>query len=381
MAMVRIQPGVTFRALADHLAAVGSRLLPPTTGSGPHTSIVGNVLERGIGKGLYEDMAAHACGFEVLLPTGQTLHTGAGPHARLGGLLPVTSGPAVRDLFIQSNFGVVTALDLWLHPAPRHYQLVWGFLTTPATLAACIDHLRPLLQRGDPWLRAELVNQQRAASQGSATAAEGWIAVIRIWGDGAPDLAWRRETALACLRAAGGNQVDAGMVEDGAQFDMDGAGLQGAYAAKPGGMPENPDPDRDRCGVIWIAPLLPMDGPEIMRATAAIAAIQQRQGFAPAMSLRCATGRTIKAVVGLFYDRDQPGADERAAACSHEIHAWLRANGFEPYRLGILDMAEAVTPDQPGDQSGDPSGRHALLRTLKQALDPDSIISPGRYVQ
>ena len=366
MATVRIQPGVTFRLLARYLADAGSTLLPPTTGSGPDTSILGNVLERGIGKGLYEDMAAHACGFAVTLPTGQTIHTGPAPHTRLAGLVPVASGPALRDLFIQSNLGVVTAMDLWLHPAPRHYQLVWTFLPGPATLAACIDQLRPLLLRNDPRLRAELVNQHRAASQGSTIAQEGWIGVIRIWGDGPADLAWRRDLATQCLAAAGGTDTAAGLVEDGAGFDMDGAGLQGAYAAKPGGMPADPDPDRDRCGVVWIAPILPLDGAAVVHATEAIADLQQRHGFAPAISLRCATGRTIKAVVGLFYDRDQPGADERATACSHDIHAWLRANGLEPYRLGIGDMAAAAASEQPH--------RRDLLERIKTALDPAGIV-------
>jgi 4-cresol dehydrogenase (hydroxylating) len=388
MATARIQPGVTFRALADRLAAAGSRLLPPTTGSGPHTAILGNILERGIGKGLYEDMAAHACGFEVMLANGQVIHTGPAPHGApgnmphgapggapfggLSGLAPTASGPALRDLFIQANLGVVTAVDLWLHPAPRHYQLVWAFLTE-AGLAACIDRLRPLLQHGDPWLRAELISQARAASQGRATATDGWIALIRIWGDGDRDLGFRRDAALSCLRDAGGTATDTGPVESGAGFDMDGAGLLGAYSAKPGGMPTDPDPDRDRCGVLWVAPILPLRGVDVGQATRVIAAIQRDHGFAPAISLRCATGRSIKAVVGLFYDRDQPGADARAAACSRAIHTWLRAQGLEPYRLAILDMAEAA--------ANQPQGRRDLLQALKRTLDPAGIIAPGRYIQ
>ena len=164
--------------------------------------------------------------------------------------------------------------------------------------------------------------------------------------------------------------VEAGAVEDGAGFDMDGAGLQSAYSAKPGGMPADPDPDRDRCGVRWVAPTLPMRGTMVAEVTDAIAGILGHHGFPAAISLRNATGRAVHAVVGLFYDRDEEGGDARAADCSTALHGWLRSNHLAPYRLGILEMADDEDP-----------GRRALLRSLKQTIDPAGILSPGRYIR
>ncbi len=375
---VRVEPGVTFLQLGRRLAEAGSRLLAPWTGSGPHTSLVGNVLERGIGKGLYEDMAAHACGFEVVLPTGVVVQTGPGETAAIAGASRVGSGPGVQDLFVQSNLGVVTAMDFWLQEGPALRQLVWARLGA-AAVAGCIDRLRPVLQRGDPWFRPELVSAYRAGTQGSAAAGPGsggdWIAVVTVWGDTQADLALRRERAAALLHASGGTAPGVGGIEDGRLSGMDaewvgGEGLRGAYAAKPGGMPADPDPDRDRCGVVWIAPALPMQGEVVAGAVGAIGAVLARHGFGPALSLRAADGRTVRAVVGLFYDRDEPGGDARAAGCAAAVHAWMRANGLAAYRLGIAEMAERA--EEPG--------RDTLLRAVKAAVDPAGILAPGRYI-
>ena len=376
MAMVRVEPGVSFAQLGARLAAAGSRLLPPWTGSGPHTSILGNVLERGIGKGLYEDMAAHACGFEVVLADGTLLDTGPVDPAGVAGCAANGPGPGLRDLFVQSNLGVVTAMDFWLHPAPALQQMVWARLPDDAALGACIEALRPVLQHGDPWFRAELVSTHRAATQGvTRWSGGGWIAVLNLWGDDAQDLAWRHARGQALLQACGGIEIGAGEAVSGAQTGMDadwlrGEGLRGAYAAKPGGMPLNPDPDRDRCGVVWIAPALPMVGDVVARAVGCIAQLVAAHGFGPAVSLRQTNGRTLLAVIGLFYDRDEPGGDDRVAAAAAAVHLWLRQNQLAPYRLGLPDLAQPPFP----------TNKDAPLQAIKKALDPACVLSPGRYL-
>lgn len=379
MGVARVEPGVSFAQLGAHLRAAGSRLLPPWTGSGPHTSLVGNVLERGIGKGLYEDMAAHACGFEVVLAEGGVLHTGPEEPWAVAGLAAEGCGPGLAGLFVQSNLGVVTAMDFRLQQAPALQQLLWARLPDGAALAACVDAMRPLLQRGDPWLRLEVVSLHRAATQGAVLAGGGWLAVVTVWGDGAEDLAVRRARAAGALGGFGG-EVGMGAAADGASGGMDadwlrGEGLRGAYAAKPGGMPNDPDPDRDGCGIVWVAPALPMVGHAVAGAVEAIAGLLATWGFGPAISLRQFTGRTVHAVVGLFHDRAEPGGDARAAAAAAAVHGWLRSNRLAPYRLGVTEMAQhGVTIN------GEPSGRDALLRGFKRVADPACVLSPGRYV-
>jgi len=72
----------------------------------------------------------------------------------------------------------------------------------------------------------------------------------------------------------------------------------------------------------------------------------------------------------LVWDRDVPGEDERALACHGEIVARLSAAGYPPFRLGISTMDALPAPR---DDHG------AVLARLKQALDPNDILAPGRY--
>jgi 4-cresol dehydrogenase (hydroxylating) len=71
-----------------------------------------------------------------------------------------------------------------------------------------------------------------------------------------------------------------------------------------------------------------------------------------------------------MYDRDLPGEDQRAAACHDRVLRELLDAGFPPYRLGVQSM-ESI-PHAEG-------AYEALMRTLKGAVDPHDILSPGRY--
>jgi hypothetical protein len=61
--------------------------------------------------------------------------------------------------------------------------------------------------------------------------------------------------------------------------------------------------------------------------------------------------------------------EDAAAKAAHAANAAiieeLRAAGLPPYRLDVSTPA--------------PAGAEALLRRLKGALDPNSLIAPGRY--
>ena len=91
LAYVTVEPGVTQRQLFDYLAAGKSRLWMDATGASPDCSLVGNAMERGFGHTPYGDHFATACGFEVVLPTGECITTGFGglPDAKAARGLPL----------------------------------------------------------------------------------------------------------------------------------------------------------------------------------------------------------------------------------------------------------------------------------------------------
>jgi len=57
-------------------------------------------------------------------------------------------------------------------------------------------------------------------------------------------------------------------------------------------------------------------------------------------------------------------------ACYQYLLRALTEHGYYSYRLGIQAMSEADSHD----------GYSALLRTIKNAVDPNGILAPGRYV-
>ena len=150
----RVQPGVTYQALYEHLQQAGSHLQAdvPDLGWG---SVVGNLLERGNGYGPapYGDHWASHCGLEVVLPLPPPLdliRTGMGamPGAGTWQAFPYGYGPLVDGLFSQSNLGVVTEAGIWLMPRPPAYQAYAITVPRPEDLGPLVDAVRPLRLSG-----------------------------------------------------------------------------------------------------------------------------------------------------------------------------------------------------------------------------------------
>ena len=62
-------------------------------------------------------MAAQ-CGMEVVLPNGDLMRTGMGamPGNRAWHVYKRSLGPTLDQLFMQSNYGIVTKMGVWLMP-------------------------------------------------------------------------------------------------------------------------------------------------------------------------------------------------------------------------------------------------------------------------
>ncbi len=115
-----VEPGVGFYDLYDYIQ---QNKLPFWTSVPGNSwgSVVGNALDRGVGYTTYGDHTSKICGMEVVLPTGEFMRTGMGAMsgAPTWNLYRYGFGPAWDQMFVQSNFGVVTKMGLWLMPAPE----------------------------------------------------------------------------------------------------------------------------------------------------------------------------------------------------------------------------------------------------------------------
>lgn len=159
LAYAVVEPGVTQRQLAEHLAMLGGRLWADVTDSSPQGSVLGNALERGLGYTPYGDHFGHLCGLEVVLPDGELLTTGGGPpNCPTHHTFKWGTGPVLEGLFSQGNLGIVTAGGIWLMPAPERFEMFVFELRDASRLGEVIDAARRLALAGAVRSNFHMVN-------------------------------------------------------------------------------------------------------------------------------------------------------------------------------------------------------------------------------
>jgi 4-cresol dehydrogenase (hydroxylating) len=426
LAYVTVEPGVTFRSLYQFLREQRSDLLMSATGSSPDASIVGNVLERGIGTGPYAERLGGSCDFEVVLPTGNVMRTGFGRYD--GAAAPIYRwgvGPHVDGMFTQSNFGVVTRMTTWLTPCPDHLAMLTHRIDDAAKLGPLADRLQSLVIRGAirppvvlfndirvfsfltqyPWAetggRAPLPDDLRQSLRQSPRfggAVGAWTGEIAFTGVDRAQVAAQRAAVEARVCPLVDNcaliEADRDELRDllahpnatPATSDLEhvlrqallkrylgiplDVALLQAYWRKrtPPPPPRDLDPDRDGCGLIWLGPVVPFTSEHVLRGVGILTEVMQKHGFDPALSLQGTTERSVTIVGSIHYDRDVAGEDEQAIACYREANHELARAGYYAYRQPTLSQGNGNGHDAYGN----------FLATIKQAVDPNGVLAPGR---
>ncbi len=136
---------------------------------------------------------------EVVLPDGDMVRTGMGamPNSPSWQLHKYGYGPAWDQLFVQSNFGIVTKAGMWLMPQP---ETVRGFdveMDRMEDLGPLIDAIGPLRREGvlqqsptiGNWFRAaNILTTRRQWTDKPGSLSDEVISAIRnslVWAGGA----------------------------------------------------------------------------------------------------------------------------------------------------------------------------------------------------
>ncbi|MCB9638667.1 MAG: FAD-binding oxidoreductase [Myxococcales bacterium] len=398
MAYVTVEPGVTFQQVFTFLKEQGSSLMLSVIGGSPYASVIGNCAERGDGVGPYGERPDHLCDMEVVLPDGEVLYTGFSRYATGGALAPLSRwapGPGLSELFFQSSLGVITRLTIWLMPKPAYLQVVWATFRDAEQLAQSASVFRKLTLQGTiPRNTLALWNLYKVLARKQQypwdTHADGKPLLMS---DFAPLEPW-----YACAALYHPSREHARVekrylldhlehhVHDLMFFDQDGhaelssdnlflgaptqENIFSTYWRKSSGPPEQMDPDRDRCGVLWMCHVIPFHTQAMSQFVQMTEQIVLEHGLEPNLGIACMSPRAARVFVALMYDREQDGADERAIRCHDAVFAALCDAGFLPYRLGLPSML-SMPP------ATDASSR--FLAKVKELLDPARSLAPGRY--
>lgn len=390
MCTALLEPGVTYHELDSYIRERNLPLWLSFPSSGPIVGPVGNTLERGVGYNRYGEQAQHFCGLEVVLSDGTVLRTG------MGGVKGSNTwqsyrwgyGPWLDGLFLQSNFGIVTKMGLWLMPRPDSYKGVFVPISSDDALVKAVDAARRLRLHeaiencviGHSLYNIAMMASRKDLFPGPLPLSDdAWAAILGSLK--APPYGFictlygtreQVETDLAIVRTAfkdigpvlTSDDFPPGQPSPGEHMQNNMTGKLtlnefGVYNYRGGG------------GSAWFAPVIQMRGSEAIKSLSLCKSVYNEFGFDYLGGfLMGYSGRHLDHVTDLLFDRTDSGETRRAHACFRKLIDVNAANGYAVYRVNTAFMKEVA------DVYG--AEQKALNRRLKRALDPNGILAPGK---
>ena len=385
------EPGVTQGKMADHLVALGGSLKLNVTGAGRDTSIVGNVLDHGVGN--LGPRINDLLGLEVVLGNGEVVRTGLwhlgacsdAPHHYPPGL-----GPDLRGLFVQSSFGIITRMALRLHPVTPFLELT---LEIPEPkLPTFVDELR---RARDDGIVNEYARITDAADSNirffSPTAPATWKSQVILRGTRGMRAEARRELErrfdgvvsridafdTECDRADMCSGDDRSFLE--ARLDLKNGIPSNRSLERIAGMVGKPledanaglDRDRDLPGFLCVNVSLPFAGEYVAACSAAVQAAADEAGIKTSRFFGVVEPMALSGFFPFYFDRRSFSDIARAHAFKDELCRRLEAVGAYPMRIDIDSMGAFITRTD--------DGFWRSVSAIKKALDPQGVISPGHY--
>jgi 4-cresol dehydrogenase (hydroxylating) len=384
-------------------------------------------LERGYGITPYADHFGAVMAIEAVLPGGEVYRSAL---ADLGSpeadrTFKWGIGPYLDGIFTQGNFGVVTQMTVALAKVPEKTQAFFFWVKQDAQLEAAVAAIRAIISSvGGSLGSINLMNTQRVLSMmipyprehvpsgsvmSAALVAEmarrhrvpAWTGVGSLYGPRrivaacrpeirkrlrgiaapliflTPTLVHRARNLLAYVPGSQNFRLATLLrTLDRTLQLMAGAPSQIALPLaywKSGTIPPNDqpmDPACDGCGLLWYSPLVPMKPERVRAYVEFVRELTTQNGIEPLITLTSLSDRCFDSTVPLLFDRGLPEETARAHQCYLDLFRRGQQKGFLPYRVGVDHMRLIVDPNKPF---------WGLARKIKDAVDPQGIIAPGRY--
>jgi hypothetical protein len=419
-AFALVEPGVSYfdlyRYIQGHKLKVWIDCPDPGWGS-----VVGNAIDRGGGytSASYRNHFDSHCGMEVVLPSGELLRTGMGaiPDAKTWQQYKSGCGPWIDGIFSQSNFGIVTKMGFWLMPQPEAYLRCTVSLPRYRDLGPLVDTLNYLenarITSGFPDIASPLNGYPP-------------IGQVQLWNEtGPPTMSDEHKKLLAGVKLGYSSELEAYGLKAGIAYwelwlsfygppevidaqwlatqrhfaKIDGArfrvidrlalpvdpakaeeyhepefGIPSLRAFSIGARtPWNPTPSK---GHMWFSPIIPRSGEAIIEAN--------RVFSEAARDLDMPLFRTFT-LPACFWERsfifilatpvtEDPATNKRYREGFKRLievggrHGWGEYRTAPVFQKAVMDVYSF--------------NNHVLQRfheTLKDAVDPNGVLSPGRY--
>ena len=375
-----VEPGVSQGELSVEIRRRGLKVMLNVTGSSPDASVLANMLERGSG------FLAHRIddlkGMEVLLADGRSIRSGYWEEQGQREIFhyPIGTGPDWRGLFSQSNFGIVTKAVVNLHPRLEVQKMLWCKVDE-ARLPAMMEGLGELYRRKYLVSVTHIGNDKRMKIEhGGADRQSTWTSFGMV--QGSPEfMAFLeqeipRQIGSRCMSLGFFTEAEAEVAGIGPVYGCN-VGIPTDYFLKAMYRSEdlNPDDfnlqiDHGPLGMLCCLPVLPLEASSIAACLEILDSIYRDFGIQPATTLNPMNDQCLESVINIYFRRDDAEGVKKAHAANREMsHRFYRA-GFRFYRLDVRLMQEFFRKDH---------SQQLLFNQWKEALDPNRILSPGRY--
>jgi len=392
-----VEPGVRWFDLYDAIQAGGHRLMLSIADVG-WGSVIGNTLDHGVTYMPYGVDMGMQCGMEVVLPNGELMRTGMGAmegnkawHVYKRGL-----GPTPDQLFMQSNFGIVTKMGVWLMPFPECYMPLWLRVWKEDDLPRVIDTLRVLMLDGTIRMVPQVMNAMLLGAVFS-TRDQWWQEDTPIPDDVIDRMARELEVGRWLTRFA--------LYEDEAIADLKFQKIKAAFERIPsaevwgekhapeeipglehpaeriqGGVP-NLEWNQmtawyggDEGGHIGFSPVAPLTGPDAVAARALLRGLVEREaGLDYIAALIPTNPRSFVHITLVIFDTKDEAQARRAYDTAKLLVRESAKAGYGEYRahLDFMDLAAE-------QYSFNDHAYRRFNETIKDALDPNGILAPGK---
>ena len=435
LGLITIGPGVTQQQLHDYLIEHNWPHMVPVTGAGPSCSLLSNALERGYGITPYTDHFYACNALKAYLPhpdlCEQKLSSAVSAldqsgHDFIDKTFTWGLGPYVDGLFTQSNLGVVTEMTLRLAKKPSSFCAFYIQIFDGDNFAEAVSFIRDLLESQSGMVGSiNLMDKRRLVSMtcenpnveqspieplsdeqvnklAAAKRLPEWMIVGSIYGE-QPVVNFVKKYIRKNGKQLGRILFsDSLLLKFAHQFVRLPLNFLPAFKDVKGqlsslsegidimlGEPNQValplpywrnqaiksdksrplDPAAENCGLLWYAPLLPMNPQALEQFVLFVRTTMLKYDLDPLITFTNLKHDCIDSTVPLVFNKQSSDEEAKALNCLHELITKGCEQGFVPYRLPIHEQQQL-------DKS---SAFWKTIKLVKNAMDPNNILSPGKY--
>ena len=139
-------------------------------------------------------------------------------------------------------------------------------------------------------------------------------------------------------------------------------------------VPERPslikDPAKDKCGLLWYAPLIPMSAASVSRFAEHVRTVCRKHNIDPLITFTNLRHDLIDSTVPILFNQASEQSVSNAHACLDELVAEGISLGYIPYRLNIEQQLRWFDGRLESDQ---------VMQKIYKAFDENGISQIGRY--